>query len=102
MFSGLDMFTLSFLPSVVPFVEVTSPLTLKMLGSPATQATARPVKIMHRCARTGAVAGPLSIEPEQYPDVQRSDFTEQLHGVSVPDPYRWLEDSDSADTKACA
>eukprot|EP00659_Diplonema_papillatum_P019947 gene19947-30692_t len=30
-----------------------------------------------------------------YPEARRSDFKEELHGVSVPDPYRWMEeDSD--------
>lgn len=36
----------------------------------------------------------------QYPDARRSDFIETLHGVDVPDPYRWLEDLDSAETRA--
>lgn len=34
-----------------------------------------------------------------YPSAQRSDTVDTYHGVSVPDPYRWLEDSDSADTR---
>lgn len=51
----------------------------------------------------GAAAGSLSIEPAKYPDVKRDeDFAEELHGVSIPDAYRWLEDSDSAETKSCA
>jgi prolyl oligopeptidase len=35
-----------------------------------------------------------------YPPARKSDLIETLHGVSVPDPYRWLEDAASAETKA--
>jgi len=35
----------------------------------------------------------------KYPSVRRGDFTETLHGVKVDDPYRWLEDVDSEETK---
>jgi len=34
-----------------------------------------------------------------YPPVRRQDFVENLHGVDVADPYRWLEDPKSEDTK---
>src|SRR5690606_25148064 len=34
----------------------------------------------------------------QYPETRRIDLVETLHGVRVPDPYRWLEDLDSSDT----
>ena len=34
-----------------------------------------------------ANAGPI-----KYPDTRREDRVEKLHGVEVPDPYRWLED----------
>lgn len=36
----------------------------------------------------------------QYPPVRRSTLVEILHGREIADPYRWLEDPDSAETKA--
>ena len=35
-----------------------------------------------------------------YPAARRADTVEQLHGVAVADPYRWMEDIDSAETVA--
>ncbi|KAJ3115234.1 hypothetical protein HK100_001421 [Physocladia obscura] len=35
-----------------------------------------------------------------YPEVRREDFFETLHGFSVADPYRHLEDPDAPETKA--
>ncbi|KAF9201450.1 hypothetical protein BGZ49_008304 [Haplosporangium sp. Z 27] len=35
-----------------------------------------------------------------YPYVRRSDFEEIIHGTTVADPYRWLEDRESEETKA--
>ena len=43
------------------------------------------------CATTGRLA---------YPETRRSDQTDDYHGVKVTDPYRWLEDDNSAETKA--
>ena len=34
------------------------------------------------------------------PPARRDDTADVLHGVSVPDPYRWLEDADDPDTLA--
>lgn len=34
-----------------------------------------------------------------YPSVRRSDFTFTQHGTTVADPYRWLEDTESEETK---
>ncbi|MEO7426521.1 MAG: prolyl oligopeptidase family serine peptidase [Fibrobacteria bacterium] len=35
-----------------------------------------------------------------YPVTRRSDQIDDLHGVRIADPYRWLEDLDSAETAA--
>src|SRR5579859_1837376 len=37
--------------------------------------------------------------PGGYPAARRLDLVEELHGYRVADPYRWLEDPGSAETR---
>ena len=38
--------------------------------------------------------------PIRYPPARADDLVETLHGVPVPDPYRWLEEAGSPETRA--
>lgn len=43
----------------------------------------------------GALSGPL-----RYPAARQADVVDDFHGTPVADPYRWLEDPDSPETRA--
>jgi prolyl oligopeptidase len=40
------------------------------------------------------------MKPSPYPPTWTDDVVETLHGVEIPDPYRWLEDADSPEVRA--
>ncbi|MEO5760692.1 MAG: S9 family peptidase, partial [Vicinamibacteria bacterium] len=42
----------------------------------------------------------LQLAPIAYPQTRKGDVVEVLHGHTIADPYRWLEDPNSAETAA--
>jgi prolyl oligopeptidase len=40
------------------------------------------------------------VRTSRYPEAERLDLVEQLHGHRVPDPYRWLEDPEDPRTRS--
>ena len=40
------------------------------------------------------------IKTNNYPAARKSDQTDDYHGTKIADPYRWLEDLDSAETRS--
>lgn len=48
---------------------------------------------------TPALVEGTSMSTFSYPQARRQDLIQDLHGVKVADPYRWLEDPKSEETQ---
>lgn len=57
-----------------------------------------PSKVLPLILLTAQLSTPLPAM--EYPESRKDDVIDDLHGTSVADPYRWLEDDNSDETKA--
>ncbi len=51
------------------------------------------------CTSSAQKGTPVSVKQIHYPETRIEPIKEQLHGVEVADPYRWLEDDKSTEVK---
>jgi prolyl oligopeptidase len=47
-----------------------------------------------------AACAPAAPGALTYPEARRGDVVDDLHGLKIPDPYRWLEETESTEAKA--
>ena len=67
------------------------PLALAAVFAPSMPAAAQSQALRDTSSGGGKLA---------YPESKKVDHVEELHGVKVADPYRWLEDANAPETKA--
>jgi prolyl oligopeptidase len=60
----------------------------------------RIVRFATSCVFALAVSSAVLAQQFEYPKARKIDHVDSYSGVAVPDPYRWLEDDNAADTAA--
>ncbi|MBN2491888.1 MAG: S9 family peptidase [Planctomycetes bacterium] len=65
-----------------------------------TQHVVRTLLVVGLVWGCGSSGSARRFAPIAYPAAARTDGVERIHGVEVADPYRWLEDENSAETRA--
>ncbi|MBX9789081.1 MAG: prolyl oligopeptidase family serine peptidase [Pirellulales bacterium] len=72
-------------------------LVMVLIGAIARQSVAEEPRTEANATQPDAAAAGAAIE---YPAARRGDQADDYHGTRIADPYRWLEDPDSEETRA--
>src|SRR5438270_3133559 len=83
-------------------VLAAGPLDETLTAEALSACFATAVSLERRNGRFIALAAPRPPAPLAYPPAPRQAIVEELHGHTVADPYRWLEDADDPAPRACS
>ena len=88
--------------SALPFALPAVTLLVIACGAEPPPAPATPPLAATAAPTAPALAAPpvAATSLPAPPATRRDDFHETLHGVDIVDPYRWLEDQESPETRA--
>ena len=92
--------------SVFTFAVVAGVLSVFAIAPLVRQSAAHPCVATKRAVGGTLCGPPITIITDKndakltYPESKKVDQVDDYFGTKVPDPYRWLEDENSAETKA--
>jgi protease II len=83
-----------------PWAWLFAALNVTLLAASTTSAISVPAPPTRAETRPVEPTRPPAAPTSRWPATRRDDVVDTLHGVAIPDPYRWLEDAKQPDVQA--